>query len=101
MSLHLGQAHPLSEVAAGHCLGHRRPLVGGVACGACWEHAIRDDERVVVEHELPSQLKGDADLIDPVAIARAIAGQPVSLTSAERRLVNTRRRKVPMMAGAR
>jgi DNA-binding NarL/FixJ family response regulator len=56
-----------------------------VACGACWEQAIRDDERFAVQHELPRQLQADPDLLDDVAISRASHGDPVHLTNAERR----------------
>jgi ParB family chromosome partitioning protein len=45
---HLGPRHPLSGPArarcedAGHVTGRR---LGGIACGECWEKAIRQDER--------------------------------------------------------
>lgn len=39
---HLGRAHPLATRL--NCIhGDVRVLVGGVACGQCWEQAIRDD----------------------------------------------------------
>ncbi|CCH80388.1 hypothetical protein BN12_900012 [Nostocoides japonicum T1-X7] len=39
---HLGRAHPLAtRLNCAH--GDVRVLVGGVACGQCWEQAIRDD----------------------------------------------------------
>ncbi|QSB14148.1 hypothetical protein JQS43_21890 [Natronosporangium hydrolyticum] len=83
---HLGQSHPLAVVASRHCR-HGVPvplLVGGVACGACWELAIRDDERVVVEHGLPRELVPDPDHVDEVAVRLACRGEPVELTAAER-----------------
>jgi ParB family transcriptional regulator, chromosome partitioning protein len=38
--------HPLARVARGLCGSHpdRRTIIGSVACGACWEAAIRADE---------------------------------------------------------
>jgi hypothetical protein len=59
-------------------------LVGGVGCGACWERAIRDDERAVVLFELPRELGPDPDLIDEVAVELACGGEPAALTAAER-----------------
>lgn len=42
---YFSKSHALSERAAAVC-GHRGvPKVGGVACGPCWEHVIRADER--------------------------------------------------------
>jgi hypothetical protein len=82
--LHLGASHPLATLAAARC-EHVTPLVGGVACGACWEQAIRDDERFVVENDLPGELVTDPDLVDEVAVERAMGGRRVQLTSAERR----------------
>lgn len=47
---HLSISHPLGPRAKARCqhLGHSRGRgtgVGGIACGACWEHVIRADER--------------------------------------------------------
>lgn len=82
--LHLSAAHPLARIAARHCAGHQAPLMGGVACGACWERAIRDDERVVVEFELDRELLAEpSDLIDAIAVERACAGESLPLTEAE------------------
>lgn len=47
---HFTRKHPLAESAAARCThrdastGRIRPSVGAVACGQCWEQAIRDDE---------------------------------------------------------
>lgn len=85
--------HALAAVAAGHCRRHSVPRTGGVACGPCWEQAIRDDERWAVENDLPRQLDRDPDLVDDVAVARAVAGEPVRLTRAERQVaINQLRR---------
>jgi hypothetical protein len=84
MSLNFAPGHPLAAVAAWRCHGHLSPVVGGVACGSCWEQAIRDDERFAVESELPRELHTDPELIDEVAIERAMRGIPVRLTVAER-----------------
>jgi len=82
--LHLSPAHPLAEIAAAHCAEHLAPLVGGVACGVCWERAIRDDERIVVECDLDREpvIEPD-DLVDEVAVERACAGERVRSTEAE------------------
>ncbi len=91
---HFDSTHSLAAVAAQHCRQHPGPrrLVGGqVACGPCWERAIRDDEKFAVEHELPRELDVDLDFIDHVAVAQALAGQRVPLTRAERTEVARRR----------
>jgi hypothetical protein len=54
------------------------------ACGACWERAIRDDERVVAEFELPREQHADSAYVDVVAVERACAGDAtVQLSPAE------------------
>lgn len=60
------------------------PLVGGVACGLCWEQAIRDDARFALENGLPAELLADPFLVDEVAITRAVQGHSVNLTPHER-----------------
>lgn len=91
---HLGSTHPLARVARHRCDDLHgwagQALIGGVACGACWEHAIRADERVVVEHGLPPEPTYDPSLIDEVAVERAVRGQRVRLTRAERAAVVSR-----------
>ena len=51
---HLGPQHTLAGQVKARCqkLGHPRGrTVGGMGCGACWEHVIRANERVhLVEH---------------------------------------------------
>ena len=81
--LHLGPGHALADVASSHCVDHRKPLIGGVACGACWERAIRDDEQFAVEEQLPRQMQSDPTYIDHVAVDRACAGERLPLTRAE------------------
>lgn len=83
----LGWSHPLARVAADRCRAEHGLVsngVGGVACGRCWERAIRDDERVVVEFGLPRELAPDPAYIDPIAVELACDGEPVRLTRAER-----------------
>ena len=82
--LHLGPSHPLARIAGQRCT-HLSPQVGGVACGECWESAIRDDERFVVENDLPRDLGHWGDIVDEVAVERAVAGEPVHLTREEQR----------------
>lgn len=87
---HLGPAHPLAEVAGRWCAAHwggsRRAGVGQVACGACWERAIRDDERIAVEFGLPRELVPDPAYVDEVAVELACAGERVAVTPVERAL---------------
>ncbi|MFJ2518679.1 ParB/RepB/Spo0J family partition protein [Cellulosimicrobium cellulans] len=40
--------HPLAERATARCDHAGRVRVGGVACGQCWEDAIRDDQSAFV-----------------------------------------------------
>ncbi len=85
---YLGEEHPLASVARDRCrLEHPRTRrrMGGVACGRCWEQAIRADERVVVELGLPAEPVADPELVDEVAVDRACAGEAVRLSKAERR----------------
>lgn len=37
--------HRLADAARALCSHSMRPVVGKIACGQCWEQAIRDDER--------------------------------------------------------
>lgn len=84
----LSRTHPLAGVAARHCAQHLGPArrfgVGQVACGACWERAIRDDERFVVEFGLPRELSVDPAYVDEIAVSLACQGDRVSLTPVER-----------------
>jgi DNA-binding NarL/FixJ family response regulator len=57
-----------------------------VACGECWESAIRDDERFVVENDLPRKVGDQDDGVDEVAVERAVAGEPMQLTRQEQRI---------------
>jgi ParB family transcriptional regulator, chromosome partitioning protein len=44
---HFAARHPLANAAGQRCTTaghHTRPRLGGVACGACWEAAIRADQ---------------------------------------------------------
>jgi len=87
---YLGPTHPLAPVAAAHCRAHssgrsQAGYIGGVACGRCWELAIRDDERVVVEFGLSRELTPDPDYVDQIAVDLACAGEPTPLTDTERR----------------
>lgn len=51
---HLTDTHQLAKAAAKYCAAREHTMrrrIGGVACGACWESAIRLDERRLVEAE--------------------------------------------------
>lgn len=86
-SPHLGPTHLVAPVAARHCAGHEAPRpannIGGVACGRCWEQAIRDDERAVVLFGLRRELPPNPHLVDEIAVERALAGEPIQLTEPE------------------
>jgi hypothetical protein len=89
VTAYLGREHPLAGPARQRCRrehGTRSgALLGGVACGACWEQTIRADERLAVEFDLPGDPPAaDRSYVDPVAVERATAGQRVRLSDAER-----------------
>jgi DNA-directed RNA polymerase specialized sigma24 family protein len=84
-ALYLSCAHPLAAIARRHCIDHAAPLLGGVACGACWERAIRTDERFAVENALPREAPADPDDVDDVAVDLACTGSRIDLTTAEMR----------------
>lgn len=91
----LGWSHPLARAAGEQCrTEHGRPVAssgpGRVACGRCWESAIRRDERVVITFGLDRDEAGDPDYLDPIAVELACAGEPVRLTRAERRAARAR-----------
>jgi hypothetical protein len=75
-------------VAARHCEAHRGALrrsgIGGVACGACWERAIRDDEQVAVEFGLPRDTGANPAYVDEIAVEFACRGEDHPLTPVER-----------------
>lgn len=86
----LGRGHALAGVAGQRCRAVHpdltaRQRLGRVACGQCWEAAVRADERVAAEFELPAESPApDLSYVDPVAVERAAAGERVRLTRAER-----------------
>ena len=86
---YFGRGHSVAAAARRNCgRTHHLPageLLGGVACSSCWEEAIRADERIVVECDLPREVEPDPDYLDEVAIRRAVRGEAVILTGAERR----------------
>ena len=104
---YLGPQHPVAAVVERLCrehLGAGSPVrfIGGVGCGACWERAIRADERAVVLLGLPSECVPDPGLVDEVAVELACAGRPASLTAVERvavvRRLTARGRSAPQIA---
>lgn len=59
---HFGPQHPLGNQVKARCLqsGHSRGrTVGGMGCGACWEHVLRTNERVSLVQS--SMRKGTCD----------------------------------------
>jgi hypothetical protein len=83
---YFGPSHPLAEVAARHCDAPANTLIGGVACGTCWERAIRDDEQVVTEYGLPRDLDPDPNYVDEIAVELACRGERIALTPVEFRV---------------
>jgi hypothetical protein len=84
---YLGSQHPLAEVAERLCAAHlgavRVSGIGRVACGVCWEEAIRADERAVVLFGVPREIEPDPSYVDEIAVERACAGDRVQLTGLE------------------
>lgn len=76
---HFGYTHPLSEAALRRCRREHPQYRSGknkVACGRCWEVVIRADAVLAAETRLPqSPPRPDPELIDEVAIERAVAGE--------------------------
>lgn len=101
---HLDSNHPVASVAARHCAAHLNDLrhgeVGGVACRACWERAIRDDELAVAEFGLPREVVPDPSYVDEIAVELACRGEQVTLTRVERAVVTERRRLQTQKAAA-
>jgi hypothetical protein len=87
---HFGSSHPLSLLACRRCREIHGPRCRLVACGQCWERAVRDDERVVVEFGLSRELVCDPLLVDEVAVELACRGERVALTPVERRVAVAR-----------
>ena len=82
---HFRDTHPLAQVATARCTElHGRAPKNVTACGACWEHVVRTDAVFAAEWGLPQEPPpADPDLIDDVAVTRACAGEPVTLTGPE------------------
>ena len=78
-------SHPVAEVARRRCRGLHpvRASRVAVACGQCWERAIRDDERAVVLFGLPREIAPDPDYVDEIAVELAVAGRRPRLVAAE------------------
>jgi hypothetical protein len=86
-AMHFGPEHVLADVAARLCAAHRASMARSAVCGACWELAIRNDERFAVEFDLPRDLTPDPDFVDEIAVELACRGERVSLTPVERAAV--------------
>lgn len=78
-------SHPVAAVAARLCRGRHEhsPSWESVACPDCWETALIADKEAAAAAELPEICIPDPDLIDEIAVERAVAGKPVELTVAE------------------
>jgi ParB family chromosome partitioning protein len=74
-------AHRLARTAGELCAHTRRPSVGGVACGQCWEQAIRDDAAAAAADPEPERLTARQERVQllaamPVHTGRAGAVPP-------------------------
>lgn len=81
----LDGSHAVASVAARMCRsehGHM-PSWDDVACPECWEAAVAADKEIAAEAGLSAECPADPFLVDEVAVARAVAGEPVELTVAE------------------
>jgi hypothetical protein len=78
-------SHPVASAAARLCrsLHEHLPTWSDVACPECWEAALIADKEAAAEAGLPESCPADADLVDEVAVARAVAGEAIELTVAE------------------
>jgi hypothetical protein len=78
-------SHPVASAAARKCRadhGHS-PSWEDVACLDCWGAALLADKEAAAEAGLPESCPADPDLVDEVAVDRAVAGAAVELTVAE------------------
>lgn len=78
-------SHPVASAAARKCRadhGHSPSWVN-VACPECWDAALLADKEAATEAGLDLECPADPDLIDEVAVGRAVAGAQVELTVAE------------------
>lgn len=81
----LNGSHPVAAAAARLCR-HRHehsPSWESVACPDCWETALIADQEAAAAAELPEICIPDPELIDAVAVERAVSGKTVELTVAE------------------
>ena len=92
---HFTKQHPLASIAYERCDHTRRQKVGSIACGQCWEQAIRDDALGLLE-ETGGPIVGTinsyaANLpVDEIAVQRALDGdRTVRLNASELRAAIT------------
>jgi hypothetical protein len=83
--MRLDGSHPVASVAARLCrsLHDHTPSWEDVACPECWETALIADKEAAAEAGLPEVCEADPELVDEVAVERAVAGKSVELTVAE------------------
>ncbi|GAB3646045.1 hypothetical protein GCM10028833_07250 [Glycomyces tarimensis] len=78
-------SHPVASAAARLCRtehGHS-PSWEDVACPQCWESALLADKEAAVGAGLDGECPADPELVDEVAVERAVAGEAIELTVAE------------------
>ncbi|MEU5874683.1 hypothetical protein AB0A73_24350 [Glycomyces sp. NPDC047369] len=78
-------SHPVASAAARLCRARHNYVSTweNPACPDCWQMAIQADKEAAFAADLPETCEPDPDLIDEVAVDRAVAGEPVELTVAE------------------
>lgn len=78
-------SHQVASAAARLCRGRHAhsPSWTDVACPECWDAAIVADKEAAAEAGLDRECPADPDLLDEIAIDRAVCGAAVELTVAE------------------
>lgn len=77
--------HPLARAARSMCGHSGRPMVGNVACGQCWERAIRDDAAEPPDEPmdpgLPSPRQERMEIVAGLRLATGPVPKPGEVTA--------------------
>ncbi|WP_335986523.1 hypothetical protein [Glycomyces sp. MUSA5-2] len=86
--MELNGSHSVASAAARLCRGRHDHFSTWEhpACPECWDVALQADKEAATAAGLPEVCEADPNLVDEVAVARAVAGEPVELTVAEWRV---------------
>lgn len=84
---YLSKTHPLAYVARRRCRALHPTIQSSrathLACERCWEVVIRTDAQFAQDNNLPP-IEPEPFYIDEIAVERAMKGDQVRLTQAER-----------------